>query len=159
MPDLIKMRRRPEATAAVVNALVVLITPLALLWLERARLGATSSVAMLGRSAVILLPFAVLAAWRTWVHAQRWRAGQATVWQPLAEAAAVGGVAALAYLARGILTRPAEAPAYVVAYGGAALILGAIVGVILRTTAVLALTLHGWMFADDSDRRQSRPAR
>lgn len=113
---------------------------------------------MLGRSALILLPFAVLAAWRTWVHARRWRAGRTTVWPPLAEAAAVGVVVALAYLARGILTRPAEAPAYVVVYGGAALILGAIVGLILRTTAVLALTLHGWMFADDADRRQSRTA-
>lgn len=151
MPDPIKMRGRAEAAAAVVNAVVVWIVPLSVLWLEHARLGATIDAAMLVQSAATLLPFAALAAWRTRVHAIRWRARQATVWQPVAEAAATAVVVALAYLARGILTRPADAPAYVIVYGGGALILGAIVGLVLRTTALLALKLHGWMFADDSD--------
>lgn len=100
-----------------------------------------------------LLPFAAFAAWRTRVHAKRRRARQDTVWQPVAEAAATAAAVALAYLARGILARPAEAPAYLIAYGGGALILGAIAGLILRTTALLALTLHDWLFADDADRR------
>ena len=156
MPKTVKMRGRAEAAPAVVNAVLVLVVPLVFLWLEHARLGATIDALTLGRRASILLPFAAFAAWRTWVHAKRWRARQATVWQPVAEAAATAVVVALAYLARGILTRPADAPAYVIVYGGGALILGTIAGLILRTTALLALTLHGWMFADDSDRRRGR---
>ena len=46
---------------------------------------------------------------------------------------------ALLYLAPGIVTRPAEAPPYVIAYGGAALLLGVVVGLFLRTTAILVL--------------------
>jgi hypothetical protein len=113
---------------------------LGFVWLEHARLGATIDALTFGRSASILLPFAAIAAWRTWVHAKRWRSRQATVWQPVAEAAATAVVVAVAYLARGVLTRPADAPAYLIAYGGGALILGAIVGLILLTTALLALT-------------------
>ena len=150
------MRGHAEAAAAFVNAVLVLVVPLVFVWLEHARLGATIDALTLGRSASILLPFAAFTAWRTWVHAKRWHARQDTGWQPVAEAAATAVVVALAYLARGIVTRPAEAPAYVVVYGGGALILGAIVGLILLTTALLALTLHGWMFADDSDRRRGR---
>ena len=150
------MRGHAEVAAACVNAVLVLVVPLVFVWLEHARLGATIDALTLGRSASILLPFAACAAWRTWVHAKRWRAQQNTGWQPVAEAAATAVVVVFAYLARGIVTRPAEAPAYVVVYGGGALILGAIVGLILRTTALLALTLHGWMFADDSDRRRGR---
>ena len=148
----ITMRGQAEAAAALVNAVLVLVVPLAFVWLEHARLGATIDALRLARSASILLPFAAFAAWRTWVHAKRWRAQQDTWWHPVAEAAATAVVVACVYLARGILARPAEAPAYVVVYAGSALILGAIVGGILRTTALLALTLHGWMFVDDSDR-------
>jgi hypothetical protein len=55
------------------------------------------------------------------------------------EAALCGFLVAFLYLARGIITRPDVAPAYVVAYGGAGAILGAIVGVMLRTIAVVVL--------------------
>ena len=48
---------------------------------------------------------------------------------------------ALLYLAPGIVRRPAEAPPYVIAYGGAALLLGVVVGLFLRTTAILVLKL------------------
>jgi hypothetical protein len=158
VPEPIEMRGRAEAAAAVVNAVLVLVVPLAFLWLEHARLGATIDALSFGRSAAILLPFAGITFWRTWIHAKRWRARQATVWQPVAEAAATAVVVACAYLARGILARPADAPAYVIAYGGVALILGAIAGLILRTTALLALTLHGWMFPD-AERRRGRTTR
>ena len=151
LPNPVKSRGRPEAAAAVVNAALIVLVPLALLWLEHLRLGAVVDAAMLARSAAMLLPLAALTAWRTWVHAKRWRALQPTGWQPVAEAAATAVVMALAYLARGILTRPADAPAYVLIYAGGALILGAILGLILRTTALLALTLHKWVFAAESD--------
>jgi hypothetical protein len=39
----------------------------------------------------------------------------------------------------GIMTRPAEAPPYIIVYGGAALILGLAIGLILRMTAILTL--------------------
>lgn len=149
MPDAIQTHGRPEAAAAVVNAALVLFVPFAFVWLEWAQVGATISAATLASTASMLLPFAALAAWRTWVHARRWRGRHATGWQPVAEAAGTAVAVALAYLARGILTRPADAPAYVLVYGSAALILGAIVGLILRTTALMTLTLYARMFADD----------
>jgi hypothetical protein len=150
-PGPIDMRER--AAAAVVNAVLVLAGPLAVLWLEHARLDTAIDGLTFGRNAAILLPFAGFAGWRTWVHAARRRAGRATLWQPVAEAAATALVVALLSLAPGILTRPADAPAYVLVYGGGALMLGAITGVILRTTAVLTLALHGWWFADSVRRR------
>ena len=57
----------------------------------------------------------------------------------VAEAGASGLILALLYLAPGIVTRPAEAPPYVIAYGGGALLLGVAVGLFLRTTAILVL--------------------
>ena len=81
----------------------------------------------------------VVAAWRTRVHALRYQSGASRGWQGVAEAAAVGFALALLYLAKGILTRPTEAPPYVIVYGGAAAILGAIVGLLLRTSATLVM--------------------
>jgi hypothetical protein len=84
----------------------------------------------------------VFTGWRTWVYARRWRERQDQGWRAVAEAGACGLLLALVYLARGILTRPAEAPPYVIAYGGAALLLGVLVGLFLRATAILVLRLH-----------------
>ncbi len=55
------------------------------------------------------------------------------------EAGLCGLGTALLYLAPGIVTRPMEAPPYVIVYGGAALILGLLVGLFLRAAAVLVL--------------------
>ena len=46
---------------------------------------------------------------------------------------------AFAYLAPGIATRPMAAPPYLLVYGGAALILGLLVGLMLCTAAVMVL--------------------
>lgn len=151
MPDPIQIRHRPEAAAAVVNAVLVVLVPLAFVFFEHRRLGAAVGAPLLWRSVAMLLPLAAVTAWRTWVHAKRRRAGQATGWQPAAEAAATAVVVALAYLARGILTRPTDAPAYVIVYAGGALILGAIIGLMLRTTALVTLTLHRRMFDNEPD--------
>jgi hypothetical protein len=48
---------------------------------------------------------------------------------------------AVLYLGRGIVTRPLEAPPYVIVYGTAAAILGAIVGVVLRMIGTVVLRL------------------
>ena len=89
-----------------------------------------------------MLPFAAIAAWRTWVHAQRWRARRGSGWQGVAEAGACGLAAALFYLAPGIVTRPRDAAPYVITYGGAATVVGLLFGLVLRTTAVLILRLR-----------------
>jgi hypothetical protein len=91
------------------------------------------------KMSVLLLPLATLAAWRTWVHATRWRARRIAGWLGVAEAGATGFLIALIYLAQGILTRPTEAPPYVLVYGGLALILGLLVGLVLQLTALIVL--------------------
>jgi hypothetical protein len=84
---------------------------------------------------------ATVAAWRTWVHALQYQSGASRGWQGVGEAAAVGLAVAVLYLAHGIVTRPREAAPYVIFYGSAAAILGAIVGLILRMTATIVLRL------------------
>jgi hypothetical protein len=86
--------------------------------------------------------FAVLGmvtGWRTWVHALRYLRGASSGWQGVGEAAAVGLLIAVLYLAPGIYMRPREALPYIVAYGGPAAILGAVVGFLLRLTVVISL--------------------
>jgi hypothetical protein len=146
---------RPESVAAVVNGLLVLLLPIALLVagssidLNRTDSSVTADVPgsprleamipMLISTVVVGLPFALLAGWRTWVYARRWRDRQDRGWRAVAEAGACGLILALLYLAPGIVTRPVDAPPYVLAYGGAAMLLGLAVGLLLRTTAILVL--------------------
>jgi hypothetical protein len=156
------MKRHPEREAAVLNGLVVLLLPLSVMLAGAYLLNGDSDtsttvrayprsvyslVAPLGWTALVLMPFAAGAGWRTWVHTKRWRDGRGTGWTGVTEAGATGLAVALIILAPGIATRPTEAPPYVIVYGGAALILGLLVGLLLRTTALLFLTL-----------RQIRPA-
>jgi hypothetical protein len=90
----------------------------------------------------LMLPFAMLAGWRTWIHARRWHDRRSSGWPGVMEAGACGLVVPLVILAPAIVTRPLEAPPYVIAYGGVALIVGTGVGLILRTTALLVLKLE-----------------
>ena len=93
----------------------------------------------LGFLVVLISPLALLVGWRTWVHAQRYREGRGTGWQGVIEAGAVGAGIALWILAAPIVMHPAQAPPYVIFYGGAALILGLLIGLVLRMTAILVL--------------------
>jgi hypothetical protein len=86
-----------------------------------------------------LLPLALIAAWRTFVHARRRLTGDDHNWRGVFEAGLCGFLYALVLLARGILARPMQAPPFVIVYGGLGLTLGLIVGLVLRTTAVLTL--------------------
>jgi hypothetical protein len=136
--------------AAIINGAVVFLPPFALILLAlMSSSGGSRPVSVsTGRIAVELVEFglvlvalAALASWRTWVHAVRWQAGLGRGWQGVAEAAACGLLVAVVYLAPGIFRRPTEAPPYVIFYGGAASILGCLVGLILRSTAAVVLRL------------------
>ena len=149
------MQRRSESVAAVVNGLLVMLLPLAVLVagsninLDNFDASVTADVPGAPRmwatirilipTSLVLFPFALLAGWRTWVYAKRWCDQQDRGWRAVAEAGACGLIPALLYLAPGIVMRPAEAPPYVIAYGGGALLLGVVVGLFLRTTAILVL--------------------
>ena len=88
------------------------------------------------------LLFAALAAIttrRTRVHAEKYLAGTSRGWGGVADAAGCGFGMTLVYLAAGILTRTSEALPYILFYGFFGTILGAIVGVVLRMTAIAAL--------------------
>ena len=145
--------RRPEGLAAAVNAVLVVLIPIGVAsivsmgvesgntvraspsGLQRAFTSLYDIAAYL----VAIVPVALVAGWRTWVHASRYREGTGTGWQGVVEAGGLGLTLALGVLARGIVTRPAEAPPYVIFYGGVALILGLATGLILRVTALTVL--------------------
>lgn len=144
----------PETVTAITNAIVVLVLPLVvvgLLALFRTASNTSATVsaspaspvigAIVGAAFVMMVasPFAMLAAWRTWVHARAWRRGTASAWRGVAEAGASGFLVPLLYLAPGIVTRPTEAPAYIAFYGGAGLIIGLTMGLILSITARVVL--------------------
>jgi hypothetical protein len=150
---------RPATLVALVNAIVVMLLPVAAVGAialfandsrntsatVRGSLPASERYAQLAQIIVwyvlALSPFAMAAAWRTFVHAKLWLAQQEAGWRGVLEAGACGFVAAVVVLLPGIVTRPMEAPPYVLAYGGMCLILGLAVGLILWTTATVTLHL------------------
>jgi hypothetical protein len=143
--------------AAVVNGLIVLVLPFAVAAVGSSMgfgrmensvtvhppgwSGLLAAIQGLIAVGMVLLPFAVLAAWRTWVHARRWRDRGDRGWQGVAEAGACGVGAALLVLLPGIVTRPMDAAPYVTVYGGAALVVGLVVGLLLRMAALVVLKL------------------
>ena len=147
-----QLRNHPENAAAVANALVVLAGPIALLILGAVLPESSSDTNVTVRApggpylseltpivvsmlSGLVLPAAV-AAWRTRALVRRWREDGRGDWRGVVEAGLCGFAIALFVLAPGIVTRPREAPPYVIVYGGAALILGIVVGLILRAVAL-----------------------
>jgi hypothetical protein len=145
--------RRCARTAAVVNGLLVFGPPAVLMlmalsspfqtsWLDEISVPRpTMSRVLLEflQFGLVCAALATVAAWRTWVHALRYQAGESHGWRGVGEAAACGFLVAVLYLAPGIVTRPQEAPPYVLFYGSAAAILGAIVGVVLLVSAKIVM--------------------
>jgi hypothetical protein len=151
-------RRQPEDVAALVNGLLVLLVPVGIIiasWIGfnasgavRARVSSpivyvAPNLFQVGAAMTRFVPLAMLAGWRTWVHAKRVREHQGSGWQGVAEAGALGFLLAIVVLAHGILTRPADALPYVVFYGGAALLIGVALGCVLRATGLLVLKYCG----------------
>ncbi len=151
--------RQPETVAAYVNATLVLLVPVGLaiaasigMWLTPSNSSTTAhatplpermllGVAAVALFVVLFLPLAVIAGWRTWVHARRYRNLEGGGWRGVFEAGVLGFFIAIWILRRGIETRPADAPPYVIAYGGGAALIGITIGLILRTVAVVTLKL------------------
>ena len=144
------------ASVALLNGLLVLVGSTWLLaWLPyadfreasgvtvRAEAATINEAAIARQTALLVMPFALLAGWRTWVHARKWLEGRGAGWRGVLESGACAVAVALFVLAPGIVTRPAEAPPYLLVYGGGALLLGLLVGVCLWISAVLCLSLLG----------------
>jgi hypothetical protein len=151
---------RPAVLVAFVNAVIVYVLPLVLvgaiaLFASDYSNGGTRVVGVDPDRAAVwsrrghfiagyilgLAPFATAAAWRTFVHARRWLEMGSRGTQGILEGAACGLVAAVLVLLPGIVTKPMQAPPYVLAYGGLAAVLGLAVGAVLWFGATLTLRL------------------
>lgn len=147
---------RPELLAAIINASVMLFVPLVLYVaavvafnasnVARARVSTNfefllRTIFEIGLSFTPFVALAAVSGWRTLVHARRYREQHGGGWQGVIEAGVIGLLSALAVLARGIISRPRDAPPYIVIYGGAALLIGLAIGVVLRFTAISVIKL------------------
>jgi hypothetical protein len=104
--------------------------------------------------AMFAAPLALLAFWRTWVHAQRFQTRYTTGWQGVLEAAAMGFVLTLPAVLPGVVVRqfnPGEwgqpqafflGLAYVGIYGLLGAGVGLALGLLLRLSALAALRVH-----------------
>jgi hypothetical protein len=163
------VRQHPENVAAVINAALTLVLPAVLLLTlfvvhrvsvtdsntsvtvhpERSFFSLTSEFLSAWRALTgPFVPLALIAGWRTRVHARRYRDGRGTGWQGVVEAGLLAFMVALLVLSRGIATRPIDALPYVIMYGGAAALLGLVFGLVLRTTARAVLADR--RFVDES---------
>jgi hypothetical protein len=152
---------RPATVTALVNALVVYLLPLAFagavaLFASGYSNGGTRVVGVdpnrayvwsrrlmfIGAYLTGLAPFASVAGWRTFVHAKRWLEQGRWGAIGIVEGGLCGFAGAVLVLMPGILTRPNQAPPYVLVYGGLAAALGLAVGAILWVTATLTLRLY-----------------
>lgn len=152
---------RPATLAALVNAVIVYLLPLALagaiaIFASDYSNGGTRVVGVdpdraavwSGRLQVLrgyffgLAPFAMVAAWRTFVHARRWLEKGSRGSQGILEGAACGFAGAVLVLLPGIVTKPAQAPPYLLVYGGLAAVLGLAAGTVLWISATLTLGLY-----------------
>jgi hypothetical protein len=151
---------RAATVAAVVNGLVVYLLPLAFagaiaLFANNYSNGTrvvgvdpnrafvwTQRMMFVGAYMTGLAPFAFAAAWRTFVHARRWLEQGRWGAMGILEGALCGFAGAVLVLMPGILTKPNQAPPFVLAYGGMAAVLGLAVGAILWVTATITLQLY-----------------
>src|SRR5947208_1991566 len=123
------MAERSEYAVAIVNGLLVMVLPLAFALLATVVIldsntsvtvhapGASRVMAVISpvlSTVVVVLPFALLAGWRSFVYARRWRDQSDRGWRAVAEAGVCGLAVALIVLAPGIVRRPRDAPPYVV---------------------------------------------
>ena len=104
--------------------------------------------------ALVATPLAVLAFWRTWVHAERFLSRETTGWQGVFEAGALGFALTLPFVLPGVIARQFNPGTwgqpqalilglgYVGAYGVLGLVVGIVLGFLLWLSAMLALLVH-----------------
>lgn len=157
MPPDESVRRTPEIVATVVNALMVLFLPIivsavASLVPDNTHSGAVgyapgSSPLIAATRGMILnvslmAPFSAVAAWRTWVHATRWREGERS-FQGVLEAGSCGFAAPAIPLILGVgprlQTNPLLALGNVLFYATFGFVIGLVVGIFLQLTAMIVL--------------------
>ena len=152
---------RPATIVALVNAVVVEVLPAVVMSLlvtfsPSHRAGTTvvgrlppgehyaRLLTTVGSYVVALSPFAMAAAWRTFVHATRWFETGATGWIGILEGGLCGFAGAFVVLLPSLLTHsPAQGVPYLLLYGGLTFVLGLGIGVVLWATATLTLKLFG----------------
>jgi hypothetical protein len=124
------MRRRSEVVAALANFFVVQLLPSGIVGVlaigSSLGIGAKANevtvhppgwtpvipIAVTAfQLGLVMLPFALLAAWRTWVHAKRWLEFGTSGWEGVGEAAACGLATLLVMLLPGIPRAPDSSPA------------------------------------------------
>jgi len=146
--------------AAAVNGLLVLLVPIgfalyAMSTDQRVRPSGWPQVRAWLRApieaGVVAMPFAMVAAWRTWVHARLRRQGQGSGWKGVLEGGALGLALALLVLAPGIVLSPLQALPYVVAYGGLATAIGLVIAFVLRLVALAVLRRIGGLPSGNPD--------
>jgi hypothetical protein len=129
--------------AALVNGLLVFVLPLTLLlvaYVNAFHRPWPPEVIVEGvKFGLVFATLAAIAAWRTWVHATRYLARRSRGWQGVAEATACGLMVAVPNLAPAVLALDPAAPRVVIFYGGLAAVVGCLVGVLLRATALAVL--------------------
>jgi lysylphosphatidylglycerol synthetase-like protein (DUF2156 family) len=171
------MRAQPEKVAALVNGLIVLTLPSLIsgaaatartvgfgvrdtAWSVTVHPAAWTPllpmVTALRDFGAVMLPFAAVAAWRTWVHARRRRAGRPTDWQGVREAVACGVVTLLILLllrsvrlVTALMTQPTQTLAYLVFSLLVAAVVGLVLGMLLDAAAILVLKMMTSGGADD----------
>jgi len=163
MAEASPARRHPEDVVAIANTLVVLLLPPLAIWLAMTFFPSPSAgttvhadesfAANAARAAegfavfeMVLLPFAVVAGWRSWVHARRYRQGVSTGWQGVLEGGAAGFLGALIPLLPAIAMRPTQSPPYIITYAGGSMILGCAFGLVLCISALAILWMLGVRF-------------
>lgn|SRR5262245_12055555 len=149
---------RPATLVAVVNFVVVQLLPIVVMWLLTTfRSTNSSGTTVVGRLptgehyarlimhatqyVMFFSPFAMAAAWRTFVHTRRWLETGASGWIGILEAGLCGFGATFLVLFPSVvfLHSPLEWFPYLLAYGRLTFVVGLGFGVVLWTTATLVL--------------------
>lgn len=149
---------RSAMVVALVNALVVYLLPLAFAAAvslfaplrngttvvgvdpDRARVW-SNRIQFIAAYLMGLAPFAMVAAWRTFVYARRWLERGSYGFMGILEGGLCGLAGAVLVLLPASIMKPAQAPPYLIAYGGMAAILGLGVGLVLWVTGSLVVRL------------------
>lgn len=131
--------------AGVVNGLLVFVVPMGLLVYGYAAgdvppaygpKGLGHFLSWNAKSVVILALLGVASGWRTRVHGVRYAAGESSGWEGVAEAAACGVLTAASYTLPPLLVTRAMDLRPLVFYCGTGVVIGGLLGVVLRALAL-----------------------